>query len=458
MARHLVHSFILAAALSPLVNAGPCRPSQTSSLETVSTATTASESESLYSSLSVTAATSETSQTLETTVSDTETTITEPEETTQSSTFETLSTTATISAFETSQTVETTETGTDTTQTEFSTISESDTTTTGCVTTTIYIDDETSTFDFTTIPTDATTFTDEITITATTTDAPAETSDGPFECVDNMKDPSPRGAVCGKRGSPNGNDGFKFLGNGPVGSVMDCYTACMQKSNCKSFIVAENSFCELYRGTADTDGSETDFKLYETKCFCDTGVEQAPTCEDITPILNGGWDTDSFAPWEYYPVADGRDIVDFDIVRGGADGSAYRFQTGDFHFDKSMWLYQDITACPGITFDCSFKWKWDKYYEIPQDEGFSLVPYVRIYQDNQSRARVSDYPTSESDTKRWIEASFSFTVPDSGETRIWYVASSPQGKWKNTTPDTCTATLVRRRNNLALDSLSCRAR
>ncbi|KAF4947936.1 hypothetical protein FSARC_13855, partial [Fusarium sarcochroum] len=220
-----------------------------------------------------------------------------------------------------------------------------------------------------------------------------------------------------------------------------------------------DNFCSLFRDTiSGTDDSETEFKWYETRCFCDTGVEQAPTCEDTTPILNAGWDTGSFEPWDFQAKVGYRKIVDFDIVRGGEGGSAYRFQTGDFHFDKSMWVYQDITACPGVTFYCSYKWKWDKYYEIPQDKGFSLIPYVRIYQDDQDYALVSDFPYGEEDTKRWIDSKgFTFTVPESGETRIWYIASSPQGKYKNITPDTCTETLVRRRNNLALDSLVCRA-
>ncbi|KAF5024516.1 hypothetical protein F66182_3456 [Fusarium sp. NRRL 66182] len=129
-----------------------------------------------------------------------------------------------------------------------------------------------------------------------------------------------------------------------------------------------------------------------------------------------------------------------------------------------MWLYQDIKACAGITFDCTFKWWWDEYYAIPQDEDddgqtdYSLVPYVRTYQDNDIYALVSDWPESEADTKQWRQTSFSFTVPSSGETRIWYVASSPQARRRNTTPDAEQPTYVQQPNALALDSLVCTRR
>jgi hypothetical protein len=133
----------------------------------------------------------------------------------------------------------------------------------------------------------------------------------------------------------------------------------MEKANCVSFAYQEDGFCELWKGSVgETDGSNTGYKWYETRCFCDTGLQPAPTCEDTDPMKNAGWDTGKFSPWKYYPEAEGREIVDFKIKTGGADGTAFRLQTGNFHFDKSMWLYQDLKACPGIRFRCSFKWQW----------------------------------------------------------------------------------------------------
>ncbi|KAL4727952.1 hypothetical protein ACLX1H_004653 [Fusarium chlamydosporum] len=122
-----------------------------------------------------------------------------------------------------------------------------------------------------------------------------------------------------------------------------------------------------------------------------------------------------FSPWKYYPEAEGREIVDFKVKAGGAPGDAgYSFETGNFHYDKSMWIYQDVKACAGIRFRCSFKWWWDKYYAIKQNDGSSLVPYVRIYQDNDNYALISEWPESEADTMRWVDSSsFYVTAPES---------------------------------------------
>ncbi|PTD08977.1 hypothetical protein FCULG_00011135 [Fusarium culmorum] len=293
-----------------------------------------------------------------------------------------------------------------------------------------------------------------IVTTTTTTEAAATTT----AAEEQFEFPALANAGCGVSGyRPSIPQGSKSLGSGSAESLSACYESCMEKANCVAFDFQENSFCDLWKGAVgETDGAETDFKWYETRCFCDTGIEPAPTCEDTNIIKNAGWDTGKFSPWKYYPVAEDREIVDFSIKAGGADGTGYRFQTGNFHYDKSMWLYQDLTACPGITLQCSFKWMWDKYYGIAQNDGSTLVPYVRIYQDDDTYAIVSPYPESDADTKRWIESdSFYFTIPASGKTRIWYVASSPQGEWINTSTEPYKSNWVHRTNKLALDSLIC---
>jgi hypothetical protein len=296
-------------------------------------------------------------------------------------------------------------------------------------------------------------FEDEVTTTAA--EPPATTTEV-YECVDQLKEPSPSGAICGKMGYPQGfkEDG-RYLSGRSADTLLNCYKSCQEQPNCETFLFT-GDFCELYKGTfTSVDDAETGWRSYETRCFCDTGIEPAPTCEDTNPIINGGWDNGKFSPWKYYPRASGRDIVDFKIKAGGQDGSAYRFQTGNFHFDKSMWLYQDVKACPGASFYCTFNWWWDKYYAIRQNDGSQLVPYVRIYQDDDYYSLTSEYPTSDDDTMQWKEGSFSFTVPDSGETTIWYVASSPQGEWINTSDDPCQPEWVHRPNALALDSMVC---
>ncbi|KAF5667295.1 hypothetical protein FHETE_5998 [Fusarium heterosporum] len=419
MARRFVHSFILAAVLSPLVSAGPCRPSSSSAA-----VTTTEQSTSIHSALST----------------DTGITVSE-----------TASATTSDDATATEQS---TLTGSDLSTETAMTVSESDTTTATCTPADPPVFTETEEFMMSSMFEDPTT-------TAAAEATP--TSDEPFECVDNLKQPSPTGAYCGAKGYVQTfSENYKYLGDGSAASVLDCYKSCMEKPNCVTFYFEENNYCQLYKGaiTSFVQETEANYEWYETKCFCDTDIEPAPTCEDVNPIINGGWDNGRFTPWDYYSYASGREVVDFKIKEGGADDSAYRFQTGNFHFDKSMWLYQDIKACPGARFSCTFKWWWDKYYAIDQGEDDDgdhvyLVPYVRIYQDDDSYALTSEYPRSDADTMKWMPGDFRFTVPSSGETRIWYIASSPQGEWINTSDDPCNPEWVHRPNALALDSMIC---
>ncbi|KAM0197247.1 hypothetical protein ACHAPI_005105 [Fusarium lateritium] len=451
MARHLVHSFILTAVLSPFVDAGPCRPSSSSVASSAAIGTTTEQS-----SLTGSALSTETTIAVSETVTSTSESTTKTEESTftgsalSTETTIAVSETATSTSQGTTKTEESTATGSVASSTDISiTVSESDATTTAttCTPADPPVFTETEDFMMTTM------FEDIVTTTAA--EPPATTTEA-YECVDQLKEPSPSGAICGKTGYPQGFNGDgRYLSSRSTDTLSACYQFCQELSNCETFLFTGDS-CDLYKGTfSSVDDAETDWKSYETRCFCDTGIEPAPTCEDTNPIINGGWDNGKFSPWEYYPRASGRDIVDFKIKAGGEGGSAYRFQTGNFHFDKSMWLYQDIKACPGATFSCTFKWWWDKYYAIRQNSGSQLVPYVRIYQDDDSYALTSEYPRSDDDTMKWKDGSFRFTVPSSGETRIWYIASSPQGEWINTSDDPCNPEWVHRPNALALDSMVC---
>ncbi|CAJ0546787.1 Ff.00g014140.m01.CDS01 [Fusarium sp. VM40] len=489
MARHLVHSFILTAALSPFVNAGPCRPSSSSAAvgttttehstlsgSALSTETIVTISETASSSSDDATSTAEDATSTEqstvtgpavstdnvVTVSESVTSKSDDATSTEQSTLTgstlsrdttiTASETATLSSEGTTKTEESTVTGSAASSTDVTTtISESAATTTAttCTPAEPPVYTETEDFMMTTMFEDA--------VTTTTAAEPPATTTEAYECEDNLKEPSPADVICGSRGYATGNsDGFRQLNYVFANSLLDCYGSCQRTQNCETFYYYDDGSCQLFKGTVDgTDDAETPFKTYETRCFCDTGIEPAPTCEDTNPIINGGWDDGKFSPWEYYPRASGRDIVDFKIKAGGQGDSAYRFQTGNFHFDKSMWIYQDVKACPGITFTCTFNWWWDKYYAIRQNDGSRLVPYVRIYQDDDDYALTSRYPTSDDDTMRWIQGGFRFTVPDSGETRIWYIASSPQGEWLNTSDDPCKPEWVHRPNALALDSMVC---
>ncbi|KAG4286239.1 hypothetical protein FPRO06_07499 [Fusarium proliferatum] len=565
MARHFVRSFVIAAALSPFVHAGPCRPSSssvavvTTTTDTsvaTSSATTHTKESSLTESLSSTstetsAALSESSSTIGT-ATETSVTISESGSTTESASATSSETTLATSKTESGSTsVEQSTTTGSTISTDITTTaSESDsstgttlaaTTSTECTepeppvyddpfthtdteelpattseaaTTTedaqptivprnfvrrghpeIFVRDATSEAGLanseapTTTTEDASTTTGEATTsgeatttgettatsedTTATTEGPTTTTDEATTtteettttaletatgCINNMERPTPEGANCGARGWIQGtSNDWRYLGEGPSSSVLDCYTACQKKSNCVTFLYEKNAQCSLYRGTATQLSSDrTGVKTYETQCFCDTGVEPAPTCSYDDPFSNGGFEDGTLAPWVEHPNPGGYDPVYSKVVPGGEGGSSYHFQTGQFDADKSLWLYQDIKACPGTRFYCSYSWWWNEYYEIEQDNGDVLVPYVRVYQGN-TNVVGNRWPTGEDQTKTWVPAEFTFTMPSSGSTRIWFVASSPQGEWINTSDDTCNPNWVHRSNWFALDSIACRS-
>ncbi|KAF5987262.1 hypothetical protein FCOIX_1117 [Fusarium coicis] len=495
MARHFVRSFVIAAALSPFVHAGPCRPSSSSVAVVSTTAETSVASGSATSSLaeSLSGTSSETESSTGTTLAATTSTeCTEPEPpvyddpfthtdtevvlvTTSEAATTTEDATATIiprnlirrghpeifvavprltSEAPTTTTEEATSTTEDaTTTTADATTTTGEATTSGEDTTT---GETTATSEDTTATTEAPTTTTEEATTTTeeTTTTASETATG---CINNMERPTPEGAVCGAREYMTGTSSdFRYLGRGVSSSLMQCYTSCQKKSNCVTFLYEQNIQCDLYMGTVTSLSSDrSSVKTYETRCFCDTGIEPAPTCSYADPFSNGGFEDGTLAPWVEDPNPDGYDPVYSKVVRGGESGS-YHFQTGQFDYDKSLWLYQDIKACGGTTFTCSYAWWWNEYYAIRQRNGEHLVPYVRVYQGDTNV--VGDrWPENESETKTWMPAKFTFTMPSSGKTRIWFVASSPQGEWINNSDDPCTPDWVHRPNWFALDSIACRA-
>ncbi|RBR20129.1 uncharacterized protein FIESC28_05408 [Fusarium coffeatum] len=499
MVRPLVHSFVIAAVLSSLVNAGPCRPSSSSVAVTLTT------TESSVATGSATTQTKESSSTEEPSGAPTETSLTSSEQSTTTD-----SALSTVIATTTSESHSSTDTTLDTTTTtgcpvpeppvyddpftathaeeapqttievvdlvprgrarrdarnllaraatsSAEPIEEDVTTTTEDAIATTETTAATTSEETTATTEEANTTTQDVTTTtedatATTESAAATTSEAVSGCVNNLQKPSPEGSVCGKKGYVSSNSAdWRYLGQGSSSSLLDCYTSCMQQSNCVTFYYEKNMQCTLWRGTiTELSTDETSFKSYETSCFCDTDIEPAPTCSyDNSINFNDG----KFAPWQADPNPGGKDPVAFKVVPNSEGGSPYRFQTGQFDFDKGMWIYQDVKACAGTTFYCTYRWKWDQYYEIPQKRGRPLVPYVRVYQGDDMIG--NRFPESADETNIWTNARFSFTMPESGETTIWFVASSPQGEWINTSDDDCKPEWVHRPNSFALDSVQC---
>ncbi|TVY66270.1 hypothetical protein Focb16_v011142 [Fusarium oxysporum f. sp. cubense] len=238
MARHLVRSFVLTSVLCSLANAGPCRPSTSSA---VVATTTASESA---------AAT------------------TGPEKASESLTLSTWSATVTTN----SETVDITKSPSTTFSVSFTTeTSQAESTATTDTIVAVDTSSETSNVPGSQTQTATTTTASDAALT-TTTEASTTTAAPVPSCVNNLKDPAPQDAFCATKGYPTANgDNLRYLGNGAVGTRLDCYRSCVETPECQSFAVQENGFCEMYRGSiGGTDGQNTSFEWYEPSCFCDT--------------------------------------------------------------------------------------------------------------------------------------------------------------------------------------------
>ncbi|KAI6762336.1 hypothetical protein HG531_002889 [Fusarium graminearum] len=253
MVRPLVYSFVIAVVLGSLVDAGLCRPSSSSVVvilttdSALSTAITITTSES-YSS---------TGTTLEPSTI-TECPIPEPpvydDPFTAAYTEEPLQTTTEVAvefvprgraqrdarnalaraATTSTEAIATTEDATTTTE---DTIVATETTavTTSEQTTATTEDAITATQDTTTTTEDA---------TATTETTTATASEAASGCINDLQKPSPESSVCGaKRYAWSGSDDWRYLGQGSSSSLLDCYTSCMQKSNCVTFLYKKNMQC-----------------------------------------------------------------------------------------------------------------------------------------------------------------------------------------------------------------------
>ncbi|WXC54030.1 hypothetical protein SNK03_000035 [Fusarium graminearum] len=360
MVRPLVHSFVIAAVLGSLVDAGPCRPSSSSvavilttgesSVATGSATTQTKQSSSTDEpsdsalSTAITITTSESYSSTGTTLEPstiTECPIPEPpvydDPFTAAYTEEPLQTTTEVAvefvprgraqrdarnalaraATTSTEAIATTEDATTTTE---DTIVATETTavTTSEQTTATTEDAITATQDTTTTTEDA---------TATTETTTATASEAASGCINDLQKPSPESSVCGaKRYAWSGSDDWRYLGQGSSSSLLDCYTSCMQKST-----------------VTELSPDETTFKTHETRCFCDTDIEPVPTCSYDTSI---GFNDDRFAPWQADPNPGGKDPVAFRVIPGDEGDPSYRFQTGQFDFDKGMGIYQGCQGLP----------------------------------------------------------------------------------------------------------------
>ena len=314
MVRPLVHSFVIAAVLSSLVDAGPCRPSSSSAAvilttteSSVATGSAATQTKQSTSTEEPSGASTETSLTASeqsiTTDSALSTIITTTTSESYSSTDSTIDITTTtecpvpeppvyddpFTATHTEEPLQTTTevavdlvprgrarrdarnllvraaaTSSEAVEEDVATTTEDPIVATETTASTNSEETTATTEDATTTTQDVTTTTEDA--TATTETAATTTSEAASGCVNNLQKPSPEGSVCGKKGYVSSNSAdWRYLGQGPSSSLLDCYTSCMQQSNCVTFYYEKDMQCTLWRGTiTELSTDETSFTSYET--------------------------------------------------------------------------------------------------------------------------------------------------------------------------------------------------
>ncbi|KAF7560150.1 hypothetical protein G7046_g3994 [Stylonectria norvegica] len=137
------------------------------------------------------------------------------------------------------------------------------------------------------------------------------------------------------------------------------------------------------------------------------------------PIVDGDFETED-PPW--YLSSD-------DQVGGYIDTpgfqSEHRFQSNNMFDNDLLEFYQDMQTCGGVDFVCSYRWLYTSTYETEYTDGYTYVPYVRVYiNDDLFSNRRGDYnPVNE-----WNYAQFYYTSSDDGKDRWWFDAASPQAR------------------------------
>ncbi|KAG8677747.1 hypothetical protein FPOAC2_03884 [Fusarium poae] len=282
MSRHLVRSFLLATALTPMVNAGPCRPQTISASSQTDTLTQAvSSSTIVFSSLnpgdtSQSATVSEDAVTaIGTSTIDATLSVSDI-----SSVSAETSGDATVSTDLSSDTALVTISATyaGTTSTEMPIGSETDITTMTSV-------------DITTTATSSLAPTTEASSTAAATSteiAPA--------CTPTLIYPTPEDVVCGRQGNPLSTTNFMGVAVEQASEdIWSCYKACKDTPECGSVFFYENLYCELWKGKpGETNNLPSESSWWDMDCFTclagetepTTPTQPEPTCKDnlINPL------------------------------------------------------------------------------------------------------------------------------------------------------------------------------
>ncbi|KAM0227311.1 hypothetical protein ACHAPO_011666 [Fusarium lateritium] len=379
MSRRLVHSFLLATALSPLVNAGPCRPHSISSSSGTEGLTQALSSTTVASSSLNPSDTSQSATASEDAVTSIETSSIVPTDTTLSfsATYSVSIATEIIlsSATDISSTIDTDNTSTlSEVEPTIATLTDTTVTSNEEETSTATLSEAISTFETsgstgTTKATDTTTMTSgDVTTTEASSTAPATSTEAAHACTPTMVYPKPADAVCGRQGNPeSATNLIATRGGEATESIWNCYKACKDTPECGSVIFNRNIYCELWKGKpGETNNLESDWRWWDMDCFTclpdetqtTPPTQPEPTCIDnlINPPPEGrvcGEMGDSTGLFYNGPGPDGSSKSLQACAKACKDGqcSGFKFEAGqecEFYVGGGMTIGQKITT--------SYKW------------------------------------------------------------------------------------------------------
>ncbi|KAK0383702.1 hypothetical protein NLU13_9613 [Sarocladium strictum] len=140
----------------------------------------------------------------------------------------------------------------------------------------------------------------------------------------------------------------------------------------------------------------------------------------ITSIVrNGGFESGEFEPW----IDSDDNQIDIYISQPG-DNSKWTLESGNMVNNDLLEIYQVTLATAGETYQCTYDWKFDNYYETYyQSTGKTYIPYVHVYIGDSTS--YIDWVSPDETTKgTWQTSTFQFTA--AGADKLWFDCASPQ--------------------------------
>ncbi len=161
------------------------------------------------------------------------------------------------------------------------------------------------------------------------------------------------------------------------------------------------------------------------------------TVTAINIARNGGFETKRLPPWR---ITRGERYVLGSINSGGKD-SQWRLLSESLNNNDLFEVYQTLYGEAGTTYRCTYDWKFTHYYATEYTDGYTYVPYIHGYVNND--AWTTDIPSPET-LDVWQTTEFIFT--SSGEDIWWFDCASPQARGRGD---------ARGPNYVSLDNFVC---